>query len=153
VSKKSEIEAEKAEALASLRKMLKPGQTVYTVLRKRSASGMSRVIDLVIAYRQQELIYPKLPDGRTDWDATPTKKLGAPQIRSIGFLASKAGVGERWDSDWQGIRIGGCGMDMGFELVYRLGYRMWPNGTPKPHSNRNGKPDNDGGYALKHSWL
>ena len=52
-----------------------------------------------------------------------------------------------------GLVIGGCGMDMGFHVVYNLGRAMWPDGTPDPHGTRNGEPDRDGGYALKHRWL
>ena len=52
-----------------------------------------------------------------------------------------------------GVVVQGCGMDMGFDLVYSLGYAIWPKGTPKPHGKRNGEPDRDGGYALKHSWI
>lgn len=52
-----------------------------------------------------------------------------------------------------GIKVGGCGMDMGFKLVYALGYALWPNGTRKPHSTRNGEPDHAGGWALKHRWI
>ena len=50
-------------------------------------------------------------------------------------------------SDKGGIVCNGCGMDMGFDLVYSLGYSIWPKGT------RNGQPDKDGGYALRHSWI
>ena len=52
-----------------------------------------------------------------------------------------------------GLRVSGCGMDMGFHVVYNLGYALWPDGTPEPHGTRNGAPDSDGGYALKHRWL
>ena len=52
-----------------------------------------------------------------------------------------------------GVVITGCGMDMGFELVYRLGMALWPDGTKEPHGTRNGEPDSHGGYALKHQWL
>ena len=45
------------------------------------------------------------------------------------------------------------GMDMGFAVVYDLGLSLWPAGTPAPHGTRNGEPDANGGYALKHSWL
>lgn len=38
---------EREEAVAQLRKMLKPGDTVHTILRHVSKSGMSRRIDLV----------------------------------------------------------------------------------------------------------
>ena len=52
-----------------------------------------------------------------------------------------------------GAIIQGCGMDMGFSLVYELGAYLWPEGTDKPHGTRNGEPDSDGGYALNHRWL
>ena len=51
------------------------------------------------------------------------------------------------------LKVGGCGMDMGFSVVYNLGAVMWPNGTKKPHGTRNGEPDSAGGYALKHKWV
>lgn len=38
-------------------------------------------------------------------------------------------------------------------FVYSLGRTLWPDGTRAPHGRRNGQPDSDGGYALKHSWL
>jgi hypothetical protein len=62
-------------------------------------------------------------------------------------------VGSRTWYFCDGITIGGCGMDMGFELVYQLGYALWPNGTPAPHGTRNGEPDTNGGYALRQRWL
>jgi len=52
----------------------------------------------------------------------------------------------RFASEWERT-------DMGFQIVYQLGQRMWPDGTPKPHGRRNGQPDSAGGYALKHQWL
>jgi hypothetical protein len=84
-----------------------------------------------------------------------------------------AAMGERWDRDKGGIVVSGCGMDMGFHLVYNLSYTLWPFGhdcVGKPcsshpkgcpsndHSNgdRNYSPDHthtDGGYALRHNWL
>ena len=65
----------------------------------------------------------------------------------------------------------GCGMDMGFELVYNLGYALWPNGytctgdskefgkrcRSNEHSNgdRNYQPHHhtDGGYAFRQEWI
>ncbi len=118
---------EQENARTELRGMLKPGQKVYCILRSCSRSGMSRVIDLQIV------------DADGD-------------MRHIGRLAAVAG-GDKYDHSRNGIKIGGCGMDMGFELVYNLGKYVWPNGTDKPHGRRNGEPDSDGGYVLKHEWL
>jgi hypothetical protein len=150
--------AEQEDACAELRKLIKPGSTVYTVLRSRSSSGMSRVIDLMIAVREYETVYPlKSAEtasyvGERDYAAKPTKRFKGLGIRSIGWTAAKA-TGNRFDSDKSGIVMGGCGMDMGFALVYELGANLWPKGTRKPHSRRNGEPDKSGGYAIKQSWL
>lgn len=115
------------EAIAELHKLLKPGATVYTILRHVSASGMSRRISTLV----------KDPD------------LG---MREISHLVARALDYRRNDRDG-GLIVSGCGMDMGFEVVYQLGSKLWPNGTPKPHGTRNGEPDSNGGYALKQRWL
>jgi hypothetical protein len=114
---------------------------------------MSRVIDLAIIYRREELEYPPLPPeraeyaGQKDWDAKPKRSRGPHEIRSIGWLAARA-MGDRYDRDRQGIKIGGCGMDMGFSLVYDLGRTLYPRGFKV-----NGRGRKDGGYALKQEWL
>lgn len=74
------------------------------------------------------------------------------EVDSIDFWVSRA-LGLSIDRSHGGVKIGGAGMDMGFQLVYLLGATMWPNGTKKPHGRRNGQPDRAGGYALKHRWL
>lgn len=194
-------EAERVEAVAELRKLLKPGMTVHPVLRHVSGSGMFRIIDLVIAYEKRDTFTTSATDkalkvGATaytttrgaTWAFSPGKvealtadsvtlayqacatrgaesvtyprsevsfyKVGpkTPAVRSIGWVAAKA-MRDSFDSDQQGIRVGGCGMDMGFNLVYNLGATLWPKGTKKPHGTRNGEPDTAGGYALKHRWL
>lgn len=143
------------DAVARLREWVKPGDTVYCILRHVSSSGMSRVIDLKIIH-----------------DGAPLH---------IGYNVAKA-LGMSWDDRRNGIKVGGCGMDMGFALVYELAHALFPDGfgvvgtLPLGHSirpqtkeqaseavargavfrGRNGDDsgwDNDGGYALKHSWL
>ena len=118
--------AETTEAQTYLREILQPGAPVYTDLRHCSASGMTRWLDLYC-----------VEDGR---------------IRNITYLACKAGA-MSWCSRRDAMKIGGCGMDMGFAAVYELGRYLWPTGTPVPHSVRNGEPDTCGGYALKQEWL
>ena len=117
---------ETKEAQAYLLEILQPGATVYTDLRHCSASGMTRWLDLYC-----------VEDGR---------------IRNITRLACKAGA-MRWCSRRDAMKAGGCGMDMGFAAVYELGCHLWPAGTPEPHGTRNGEPDSNGGYALRHQWL
>ena len=121
----------KAQTVASLKKKIKPGSKIYTKLESVSSSGMSRRISLYVV--------------------APAKKGQPAQIANITYSASVAM--ERKVSDLGGIQVGGCGMDMGFSLVYDLGASLWPKGTSKPHGMRNGEPDKAGGYALKHEWL
>lgn len=150
-------DAEREEAAKELRKLIKPKQRVYCLLRSRAASGMSRVIDLFIVVPDYQTDYPLKPAseatyaGERDYSKGKRRRVGY-TLRSIGYTAAKA-MDDRWDSDKQGIRVGGCGMDMGFALVYELGQTLWPHGTRKPHGSRNGEPDRAGGYALKHEWL
>ena len=105
--------------------MLKPGDTIYCTLRHVSRSGMQRRINLHAI-------------------------VNGTMVYLSGFAAIVTGDKLHHSG---GIVINGCGMDMGFHLVYSLGHYLWPNGTPEPHGRRNGEPDSDGGYALKHSWL
>lgn len=102
---------------------------VYTSLRRVSRSGMSRVIACYIPAREGGMV-----------DATWSI------AKILGERIKRTDCGE-------GISVGGCGMDMGFHIVYNLGYYLWPKGTPKPHGTRNGEADSAGGYAIKHQWL
>lgn len=139
MSKKSE--AEKAEAIERLREWLQPGDTVYTVLRHVSRSGMQRVIGLVI-FRDGQPLHPN-------------------------YLAGTA-LGMRVDSHKDGLVVGGCGMDMGFHVVYELSHTLFPDGFPCTgnddcpagyhYNHQTGKREyperhRDGGYALRHKWL
>ena len=116
---------EKSESRQTLLEMLKPGDMVYTVLTHVARSGMMRHIALKI-----------VRDG---------------DICDITYHAARA-MGGSIAKDG-GIRVSGCGMDMGFALVYDLGMTLWRNGTDKPHGTRNGEPDRDGGYALRQRWI
>ena len=116
----------KIEACNSLREFIAPGTTVYTSLNHCARSGMMRVIDLFVIQ-----------------DNEP---------RRITWTVCQA-LGETYNRKHEGLKMSGCGMDMGFEAAYRLGHALWPNGTDKPHGTRNGEADSDGGYALKQRWL
>jgi hypothetical protein len=133
---KQQKELEKQQAIAELRKLLPPGTCVGTILRHVSKSGMARDISLVITQHAN--------------------------IINITHLAALA-MGEkvRESGGHNAIRISGCGMDMGFELVYRLGWILCPKGfIPRDagyYSGRNGTSaeslDTDGGYSLKQFWI
>lgn len=126
-------EAYKRYLRKQLRQMgLRPRSTVYCVCEHVSKSGMTRHTRLLIPARN------------------PYQK-GHLMIRDISGNAAKL-CGYR-QAKGGALIVEGCGMDMGFAAVYALGQALWPKGTPKPHGSRNGEPDSDGGYALKHQWL
>jgi hypothetical protein len=98
------------KAKESLLNILKEGDTVYTILRHVSASGMSRRIDLY-TFKDNKPVYLS------------------------GYYAMMQGEEPPRD----GYKVGGCGMDMGFHLVYTLSSLLY-------------KKDR-GGYELRHEWL
>ncbi len=93
---------EKREALTALRRYIKPGSTLYTVLRSVSRSGMTRHIKLYAMHK------------------------GKPVYLS-GYAAIACGF--RLD-DNGGVIIGGCGMDMGFSLAYTVASACYPKSRP-----------------------
>lgn len=151
-------QAEQAEALEKLRTILKPGDTLYTVLRNVSASGMSRAVSVVKVEK----------DG---------------SIHDLSFWIARAGLFKSHPK-YDGLKVDGCGMDMGFHVVYELSRSLYPKGykcngndgskdrkkqcrsndhsnyyaeirgqeTPEPNYKR-GKLHTDGGYALSQQWL
>ena len=114
------------DAIDKLRELLKPGDVIYTTLNHVSRSGMMRVIDLRVMRNNEPL--------RISWSVA----------QAIGYT---------YNTKYEGVRIDGCGTDMGFSLVYTLGSVLWPDGTPEPHGTRNGEPDTCGGYALRQRWM
>ena len=129
--------AERAQAIDALRAVCPPGTRVYTILRHVSASGMRRAISASI----------QTPAG----------------IRNIDHLIGIAcGYGQHKHG---GLILDGCGMDMGFDLVYNLSYALYPGeftctgpGCPSnDHSNgdRDFTPHqhHSRGYALHQEWL
>lgn len=135
--------------LADLRKQLKPGDKVYSVVRSVSGSGMSRALDLYY-----------IRDN---------------QLRRITHAVA---VVTGWPQNDHGeLKVSGCGMDMCFHTVYTLSHYLFPDGfgiegkdalgrVIRPSTKakaakavakgfvfrgRNGDSsgwDNDGGYAL-----
>lgn len=130
---------EKSAIIAELRGLLKPGSVLYTDLKHVSSTGMSRSIAIKI-----------VEDGA---------------IRDISFKVAMA-LGYKLDKRYDGIKITGCGMDMGFSIVSSLGYALYPDGfecvgekicKSNDHFNgdRNYGPHHhrEGGYAFDHRWL
>jgi hypothetical protein len=81
------------DAIAELRKYMTPGTTVLTILRRVSASGMSRLIDIHVIVDNEPL--------RFTWTAA----------RALGWI---------YDRKREALRVDGCGLDVGFSTVYNL---------------------------------
>lgn len=164
-NRKQERDAEREQDLARLREWLKPGDTVYTIVRQVSASGMSRHIGLVLIGDE---------DGR-----------GRRSIIHPNVLAARV-LGLRVNKNGDALVVGGCGMDMGFHVVSSLSAALYPEGfgcvgekcqsndhsngdrdyIPNPHGQirttecEDAKPCNvrehwhrSGDYALRQEWL
>jgi hypothetical protein len=85
------------EAIAKLKEYLGNGETVYTVLKHVSSSGMYRHIQpFIIA--NNEPIY-------------------------LTWSVAKA-LGYSYKEKTHAVGVGGCGMDMGFHLVDVLGHTL-----------------------------
>lgn len=142
MSKASDQECD--EAIKRLREVVRPGETLYTILRHVSSSGMSRSISVM-------------------------QVKGNGEIRDWTTLVAKA-IGEKIDRKNDGIKIGGAGMDMGFELVYRLSSKLYGHKRGYPclgdkcpsnvHANDHTAPRGKGkgirhhdGYAISQRWL
>ena len=118
------------EALAELRELVPPFSTIYTVLRHVSASGMTRWIDLYVMENDRP--------------------------RGISYSAAMVMDDPLRTRGNDGIEIGGCGMDMGFALVYNLGMRLFPKGAQAPKGYWRNEPmtwETSGGYCLTQRWL
>lgn len=140
---KAEMEAQKESAIKELCEMFKPGDTVTTVLRHVSSSGMSRSISVI-----------------------------SPDLQDVSYLVAHA-MGDKIDQTHGGIKVGGCGMDMGFHVVYGLSRTLYPSyaciGKGETYADRcpsnthvNPGDDRDNyspsvvhtdGYALSQRWL
>jgi hypothetical protein len=136
---------DKEQAEKTLRALLRPGMTVYTLLERVSRSGMQRSVKLYV--------------------------VNGEELRHLSWsVACFLGMSRKQREE--GITIDGCGMDMGFDLVYRLGRALYSTGylctgdqcTSSDHYGEKrmdrfkGLHAKDfmhthGGYALNQRWI
>lgn len=137
-------QAEQLEAIQYLRELFPPGSTASTVLRHVTRSGMGRTISVLAA--------------------------DADGIHDVSWAVARA-AGFPFDRDRGGVKVGGCGMDMGFHLVYAMSRVLYPDGhscTGQGADFRHSCPSNDhsngdrdytphhhadGGYAVRQRWV
>lgn len=143
MSKATEKKTQAQEAIVQLRKMgVKPGKTIYTVVRHVSSSGMTRRISLFVVAP-----YTTTRDGKK----TTTQEI----VDITGYAAHALGYTRHREG---GLIVQGCGMDMCFHVVYNLGRVMFPKGgdlkhSPRAYQEREVGRETDGGYLLRKSSL
>lgn len=113
LTKKAQLEKDQLDAKEYLLGLFAGDErpTIGTILRHVSASGMSR--DISLYYREQNITY---------------------------YAALAMGEKIRLSNGFNAIRYNGCGMDMGFYMVYNLSVTLY------------GTKDR-AGYKLWHRWL
>lgn len=119
LNKKQQAELERSEAIERLRALF-AGDTkpvIHTITRHVSSSGMSRDISLIYATSA----------GLTNITYSAALALEWP-------LSDKSGN--------RAVRVSGCGMDMGFHLVYTLSRVLYRDIL-----------EGDAGYHLTQQWL
>lgn len=117
LSKKAQAQQEKEEARAFLLSILESQKTptLYTNLKHVSSSGMSRDMKVLAVI-----------DG---------------QIRDVTWYVATLGVGTLKERNGQRvIRVGGCGMDMGFHVVYTVSALLYGY-------------EERGAYTIRHEWI
>jgi len=116
LTKKQEREQEQQSAKDFLRKVFASQEraTAWTILKSVSASGMSRDMKVITQYEGQVI--------DITWYVS--------HASSVGQLKERNGQ--------RVVRVGGCGMDIGFHLIYSLSIALYGS---------------EGGYKLKQEWL
>ena len=104
---------------------------IYTLINHVSQSGMLRIIDVFALRNNNKIWLSPLIEKMTSYNRDNTR---------------------------DGLRVGGCGMDMGFAVVYAFSKACFPTGFKYRinEHHRNNDPslrDNDGGYALRQEWF
>ena len=111
--KEQDRESARAYLLSILNKQNKP--TLYTNLKSVSSSGMSRDMK-VLAVVEGEIVDITYYVGKLD----------------IGTIKERNGQ--------RVIRVGGCGMDMGFHVVYTVSAILYGY-------------EERGAYTIRHEWI
>ncbi len=101
--------SERADDTACLCELLQDVDVIYTDLKHVSRSGMSRSIALYV-----------IKDNKPIW---------------LSYYAARV-LGWGWDDKRYAVKVKGCGMDMGFHVVYALSSTLFKDG-----------------YKLNQKWL
>lgn len=122
IAKAEGLRRDKEHARELLRGMFPPGSTAYTVLRHVSSSGMSRRIAVLFV------------EGSRPRDVSHLV------ARALSYKLHERG----------GVVVGGCGMDMGFSLVYNLSHALHGAGYECLGARENGRTLCPSSYHTNH---
>jgi hypothetical protein len=112
---------ERDEAIARLKTWLKPGDTIFTCIRSVSRSGMYRTMAVYhFATTMQDVCWGSSSDRKH-------KCRREVQVECLTYNVALA-CGYRFDRQREALGVGGCGMDMGFAVVYDLSMKLFGNG-------------------------
>lgn len=100
---KQQREQERQQAIERLRALIQPGDTVYTVLRHVSRSGMQRQLSVYAIGEDRRPIY---------LTAYVARAIGAPLKRGYNDTITR----------------NGCGYDAGHDTVHHLAYVLFGDG-------------------------
>jgi uncharacterized OB-fold protein len=122
-------QTDKLAAIADLKQHIQRGDTLYTITRHRSASGMYRAID-VYKFHIIPVACGNCGNGNMPEDGIciGCKKPRAfqPQVLKRRWTWSVAtALGYRYDRKHEAIGIGGCGFDAAHDIVYRLSMELF----------------------------
>lgn len=116
-----------------LKRHVKPGTIVYTSINHVSSSGMARDIGVHIVHKGEI-------------------------VTISGYVARILDL--KWDvRGCGGVRVSGCGMDMGFHLVNALSYALHGYKDKNVPVEYQGRPFRAtrkayrAGYSLEHRWI
>jgi hypothetical protein len=113
MTKKEVKQQIKKEAIDILKSIIKKDDVLYTQLNHISQSGMMRHISIKYIKDNKPMDITGYIAEANDWKEAKNRFGG-----------------------YNGIKVGGCGMDMGFHVIYNISKTLF----------------NDG-YAIKHQWL
>lgn len=111
-------------------RIIKGNLKVYCILRHVSRSGMSRNIDFYTII-DNEIYY------LTYWIGVV---LDYP-------ISNKSGLSDN------GLVVGGCGMDMGFSVVYNLSRKLFKDDDEFKEVQKETGYTKDAGYKIKYQWI
>ena len=106
---KSQKQAEKAKIIEDMKAHIAPGDTLYTIVRHRSASGMYRAVD----------VYQFKPEVQSGIS------LGVTRLRWTWSIAKV--LNYRYDTKHEAIGVKGCGFSAECEIVSDLASVLFGN--------------------------